>query len=1178
MKKAKTGKLIPALLVLAILLPCVLTVPASAAQSSGATEYYSWTPAGSRTTDMQALAYNVKTGQESGVYWYGDHTFYTTAGPKSGKVLAAITSTNRAPADGTTGVQFELAAMEDVTIGTQATVSLSVDYVLLATSPAPNSGTDDRMEIYVEFDGTYAETPVSLRSKVYQGGSAAGSHLYKLTSENLLTIAPEGAEAITGIKFKPYGDYVPTSGNWGIMGLQVESFAAEADFVSAYPADAGVSYLTVEEDILRDIVVAEALRTANMEWTAGEDILSLNPLGASDYATQIQVLLYKQGASVRGPIYSRYNASSREHLQQIYGTTYMRTDLNGDGEVNYLDTCGMHCATFVFNAISRISARNNAISCYSAVNNEKLTVLGSLSSEGKTLTSQIVTAATEAELYAAYDQLQPGDILNAYDAQGNVHIRIVSSVDKENRIVYCHEEGSTARYYDSDVAGGFTAVTGTVTNQTPSNNLPEGTTEADVVASLTQEYGTAMANADYVRSARVDNPYTYADLKGDYYAPYTLTDYAQEKVEQADVDIVIAGKRAGSDHANGINLGVSSNYRIICAELTLTDGAGTEIYSRTQWTDGNAYAMVFDSAVDEELTGYLGDCNDYTLTVEVTSGPVTTVNGTVPTTSKSVQLETVELTALPATLSSGKYVLSDDITAAAACTINGDVTLCLHGNTLTNGITTGTASSAKRLFTVSSGTLTICDCVGGGMIYSEDIDNTYAVYVGGGTSAAKVELKGGTIKGFKRTGGGTGGVFVGSNGTFDMYGGAIKDCVGKYGGAVYFYGGAMNQYGGEISGNTSSTSGGALFVDRGTFKMYGGTITGNAATTNGGGVYVSNTSGNRFEMRGGEISGNTAAGNGAGVYNAYVFNMYDGEISGNTATGNGGGVWSNTTQCYLYGGEISGNSAANGGGVYSSSKITMNDGTISGNVATTSGGGVYFSGANGFTMTDGAISGNRAARGGGIALYSSSSTFTMRGGLIGGDTLDQANILVGTDGAVYGSAIYVGTGTANLYGGDIAGNISDNTVTVTKGETQVTTANGNGAVWVSTGTVVLGADPDAATTYTGARIYGNKGRYTGGIWINGAGTFTMTGGSIGMDAEGQALNTVTSGSATAFYIYGSGAGAAISGGQVNGGFVNAGTLTVSGGKFSHSPAAYLADGYQIVEIDESGLNYSVTAG
>jgi hypothetical protein len=146
-------------------------------------------------------------------------------------------------------------------------------------------------------------------------------------------------------------------------------------------------------------------------------------------------------------------------------------------------------------------------------------------------------------------------------------------------------------------------------------------------------------------------------------------------------------------------------------------------------------------------------------------------------------------------------------------------------------------------------------------------------------------------------------------GTLKMYNGAtISDNEGTEGLGVYvanngFINGAFTMYGGAISNNTGMYGGGVV-VMYSVFTMYGGTISGNTSGLEGGGV---GGQGSEFTMYDGTISGNTAD-NGGGVGGPDVeFTMHGGTISGNTATRIGGGVFSYDGAITKTGGTIYGN-------------------------------------------------------------------------------------------------------------------------------------------------------------------------------------------------------------------------------------------------------------------------------
>lgn len=258
--------------------------------------------------------------------------------------------------------------------------------------------------------------------------------------------------------------------------------------------------------------------------------------------------------------------------------------------------------------------------------------------------------------------------------------------------------------------------------------------------------------------------------------------------------------------------------------------------------------------------------------------------------------------ALPST--AGSYYLTQSVSGDWTVPTDGEVNLCLNGQTISGSITVGSGATL---------TLTDCSSDNSGKIQGE-------VTVNGG----KFELYSGTI---------TGGVQVGMNG------------------GSYNTGSAFTMYGGTISGhNASSGSGGGVFlvgttnhIDPPSFTMHGGTISNNTAGASdggGGGVYVGEKC--SFTMDGGTITGNTAtAGNGGGIY--IHFNAGTVSISNATITSNKASATGSTS----YG---------HGGGIYSERGVTVENVTITGNNSTFEGGGIYGKGA--ITLTDATVTDN----------------------------------------------------------------------------------------------------------------------------------------------------------------------------------------------------------------------------
>lgn len=195
-------------------------------------------------------------------------------------------------------------------------------------------------------------------------------------------------------------------------------------------------------------------------------------------------------------------------------------------------------------------------------------------------------------------------------------------------------------------------------------------------------------------------------------------------------------------------------------------------------------------------------------------------------------------------LPEGTYYLKDDIHIDKTIRIEEDVTICLNGHDIYIDIDKDVAAFSITQNTPGSkgGKLKLTDCQEScGKIKSGVTDN----------------------RGY--------GVII-INGTFDMYGGKIKDC----------------RCGVSVRNNC-------------TFNMYGGVISDTAAS----GVIVTGSSAT-FNMYGGEISRNTDFG--VDVEKSAIFNMHGGVIKDITKHGhiNFSGVYCKGSYFNMHGGVISG--------------------------------------------------------------------------------------------------------------------------------------------------------------------------------------------------------------------------------------------------------------------------------
>lgn len=333
---------------------------------------------------------------------------------------------------------------------------------------------------------------------------------------------------------------------------------------------------------------------------------------------------------------------------------------------------------------------------------------------------------------------------------------------------------------------------------------------------------------------------------------------------------------------------------------TVTEDNATEIKEQLKAIDAEIEALTDEQAAKLDMTRYNAVCAalaafalpqaDHTHCVCGENGDV---NGHEHDTAGT---EWTTTDSLPD--STGNYYLTQSVSGNWTVPTDGEVNLCLNGQTINGKITVG-----------SGATLTLTDCSDSGRVQGE-------VLVNGG----KLELYSGTI---------TGGVQVGKKGadyqtgsSFTMYGGAIT---------------GNEDYGGVFLVGTTN------HIDPPSFTMHGGTISDNTAGASdggGGGVYVGEKC--SFTMDGGTITGNTAtAGNGGGIY--IHFNAGNVSISNATITGNKASATGDTR----YG---------HGGGIYSERGVTVKNVTITGNNSTYEGGGIYGKGA--ITLTDATVTDN----------------------------------------------------------------------------------------------------------------------------------------------------------------------------------------------------------------------------
>ena len=180
-------------------------------------------------------------------------------------------------------------------------------------------------------------------------------------------------------------------------------------------------------------------------------------------------------------------------------------------------------------------------------------------------------------------------------------------------------------------------------------------------------------------------------------------------------------------------------------------------------------------------------------------------------------------------------------------------------------------------------------------------------------------------------------VVLEENSVFNMHGGVIQNCKGKYGGVSLKNGSRFIMEGGTIS-ECEANAGGGLYADNSTVTIKDGTISGCKAVNGyGGGLYAKNYS--TVTIEGGTISGCTTsdAGMGGGLY-AYhsTITIGGGTIENNKATYGGGVALNSSTIIAITNWKVIGNEAYKtkgrnggiGGGIYLDSvSMVVSDGS-----------------------------------------------------------------------------------------------------------------------------------------------------------------------------------------------------------------------------------------------------------
>ncbi len=333
-----------------------------------------------------------------------------------------------------------------------------------------------------------------------------------------------------------------------------------------------------------------------------------------------------------------------------------------------------------------------------------------------------------------------------------------------------------------------------------------------------------------------------------------------------------------------------------------------------------------------------------------------------------------------------------------------------------------------------------------------------------------------------------------TNCTFTMNNAGIAPSIAApgNGGALHVSGSAaVTIIGGDVSNNKAAAEGGGLWNGAGTMTIDGTTIlmnkaSGVAADNGGGGIY--NLNGGTLIIDNAMVMDNMAdgtAGSGGGILNdiGAMATITNTTISGNSSNRAGGGIENNagtiTLNTVLLNTNSTMMSPGNGGGLHVTGMgiVNLTNGTVTGNTAGSEGGGLW-NGAGTMTINGTTISGNTASGiaadngGGGIYNFNGGTLMIMNAQIMN-------NIADGTAGSGGGILNDVGS-MLTVIDSDIVGNMAK---------------RAGGGIEDNSGTSTIILTNLTMESNTAMSAPGNGG----GLHITGAGSATITGGSVSMN-------------------------------------------------------------------------------
>jgi len=335
-------------------------------------------------------------------------------------------------------------------------------------------------------------------------------------------------------------------------GSESEEDSSDAETTAAEETTAPAPTSLIPKDFDMRKTVSDYMRKMGLvEWTAKD---------TADYSSEWDItkgLIYEAGKTYRGMPYANQQCGFEifeAHLDE--NNVYV-------GSTVFDDCYGNTCTTSIKNAWYLVSNTINfryAIDMFPYPDKDTgVLPLGDIpwgEYDGKNTSKSVLKKTDKTTVFEAYSQLQLGDAI-VYYHDNNGHGRMVTG------------EVKTARNADGTINGDRSYVI--ITDQT--------------------SHFIKNSDSPLPTHWNVDRKFSFADLYSDGYLPVTIRELKEGKAEEPEFKMLnkpIAKTFEGTKTFRGT---VNSNYKLILATVSITDGNGNTVFTHTATPEGMNYDL-----------------------------------------------------------------------------------------------------------------------------------------------------------------------------------------------------------------------------------------------------------------------------------------------------------------------------------------------------------------------------------------------------------------------------------------------------------------------------------------------------------------------------------------------------------------------------------------------------------